>query len=142
METSHSRPQHILLVEDNSADVRLVQEMLKEIDLLTHLTIVHDGEDALAFLRQEQPYLNAPRPDCILLDLHLPRTDGFTVLRDMQADPRLRGIPVVACVSSDLAKVQLETYNLPADCIFVKGYDPKELKRVLTRCPEVTNTQG
>ena len=54
METSHSRPRHILLVEDSAADVRMVQEMLKEIDLLTHLTIVHDGEDALAFLRQEQ----------------------------------------------------------------------------------------
>jgi chemotaxis family two-component system response regulator Rcp1 len=142
METTHSRPRHILLVEDNQADVRMVQEMLKEIDLLAHLTIVHDGEDALAFLRQEEPYLNAPRPDCILLDLHLPRRDGFTVLRDLQDDPRLRGIPVVACVSSDLAKEQLKAFDLPADCIFVKGYDPEELKRVLTRCPAVTHTQG
>jgi two-component system response regulator len=126
-------------VEDNKADARIVKEMLEDLDLLTHLTIVQDGEDALAFLRREQPYLNAPRPDCILLDLHLPRKDGFAVLRDIHTDPQLSSIPVVACLGSTLEKERLESYNLPADCFFVKDYNPEELKRVLTRCPAVIN---
>jgi len=72
-------PLHILLVEDNPADVRLRQELLKEVPIPTSLSVVNDGEQAMAFLRREGQYAGAPSPDFILLDLRLPRKDGYEV---------------------------------------------------------------
>src|SRR5262245_35614110 len=92
----------LLLIEDNSADVRLMQENLKAVDLPTHLDVVSDGDDALCFLRRQGPYADAARPDFILLDLYLPRKDGFVVLTELEQDPSLRGIPVVVCLGLGL----------------------------------------
>ena len=63
----------ILLVEDNAGDARLTREAFKDSKLLNALHHVQDGVEAMAFLRREGPYGNAPRPDLILLDLNLPR---------------------------------------------------------------------
>jgi CheY-like chemotaxis protein len=127
-------PVRLLLVEDNGADVRLMQENLKAVNFPTHLDVVSDGEDALCFLRREAPYADAARPDFILLDLHLPRKDGFAVLIELERDPNLRGIPVVVCLGSELDTERVKDYHLPADCLFVKGYDPETLRRILTNC--------
>lgn len=134
MKIAHTELVRLLLVEDNRADVRLLQENLKDIDIPTHLDVVEDGEDALAFLRQQEPYANALRPDFILLDIYLPRKNGFQVLDELEHDPILRAIPLVICLGSGIVKQQLESYKLPADCFFVKSYDPAELKRILTHC--------
>lgn len=77
-----SEPMRLLLVEDNGADRRLFQENLKALPfpLPIRLDIVTDGEEALAFLRQQPPYADVPRPHCIFLDLYLPRKTGFEVL--------------------------------------------------------------
>ena len=98
----------ILLVEDNAADVRIIQETLREMPFPTQLDMVEDGEAALAFLRRHAPHGNAPRPDLILLDLHLPRKNGFEVLDEIHGDPELRTIPVVVCLGSMLDAAQLE----------------------------------
>jgi len=132
-------PLRILLVEDNAADARIIEISLQEIPLQTQLTVVDDGDDALAFLRRRPPYVDAPRPDLILLDLHLPRKNGFEVLDEISGDAHLRMIPVVVCLGSALEAERLDRYALPADCVFTKGYDPEGLLRVLTRCPSVTN---
>jgi two-component system, chemotaxis family, response regulator Rcp1 len=129
----------LLLVEDNGADVRLMRENLKAVDLPTHLDVVGDGDDALRFLRRQAPYLDATRPDFILLDLHLPRKDGFAVLAELEKDRGLGTIPVVVCLGSGLDKERLKEYRLPADCLFVKGYDPEALRRILTNCTARTN---
>lgn len=134
MTIAHREPVRLLLVEDNRADIRLLQENLKDIDIPTHLDVVEDGEDALAFLRQQEPYANALRPDFILLDMYLPRKNGFQVLDELERDPILRAIPLVVCLGSSIEKQQLEPYKFPADCFFVKGYDPEELARILTHC--------
>ena len=65
----------ILLVEDSPGDVRLTQEALKDSKLYNNLNVVPDGVEAIAFLRRQGNYTNAPRPDLILLDLNLPRMD-------------------------------------------------------------------
>ena len=139
MDATLNQPIRILLVEDSPADVRITQETLKKVQLLTHLDVVGDGTEAMAFLRRHDPYLNARRPDIILLDLHLPRKTGFEVLDELQQDATLRDIPVAVCLASPDDRYRLEKYNLPADCFFIKTYDPDQLTRVLTRCPGTAN---
>ena len=78
------KPVDILLVEDNPGDVRLTIEGLKEGKILNNLSVVSNGVEALAFLRKEGQYVNAPRPELILLDLNLPRKDGREVLAEIR----------------------------------------------------------
>ena len=66
----------ILLVEDSPSDADLTVEAVEEGKILNELLIVGDGIEALQFLHHEEPYVDAPRPDLILLDLNLPRKDG------------------------------------------------------------------
>src|SRR5438309_1191387 len=89
-----ARPVEILLVEDNPPDVKLVEECLREVTFSYHLHTIHDGENALAFLQRQVPYTRAPRPDLILLDIHLPQTSGWDVLAWVRAQPSLARIPV------------------------------------------------
>lgn len=77
----------VLLVEDNPADVRLTMEALREGKMAPRLSVVEDGMEALAFLRKEGKYSDAPRPDLVLLDLNLPRKSGLEVLREMKTPP-------------------------------------------------------
>lgn len=125
---------NILLVEDNPADVRLVQEMLKDVQFPTFLSTVDDGEQALAFLRREGQYKNAPRPDFILLDLYLPQKDGYEVLSEIRRDPALRGMPVILCLGSELERERLEASNVSPDCLFVKSFDPERLAQIFLCC--------
>ncbi|MDT4983599.1 MAG: hypothetical protein QOF95_1089, partial [Pseudonocardiales bacterium] len=85
----------VLLVEDDPGDVVIAQEALRAGNLATQLDVVSDGVEAMAYLRREPPYADAPRPDLILLDLNLPRRDGREVLAEVKADESLQHIPVI-----------------------------------------------
>ncbi len=74
----------ILLAEDNPGDARLTYEALREAQLSHRLQLVTDGETALAYLRREGRYAQAVRPDLVLLDLHLPRKNGWEVVAEMR----------------------------------------------------------
>ena len=113
----------ILLVEDNPGDVRLAQEALKEGTLPTRLSVVGDGVEAVAFLRQEGQYADSPRPGLILLDLNLPRKSGHEVLADIKQDPDLKRIPVVILTTSKSERDITEAYNLHANCYVTKSVD-------------------
>lgn len=113
----------ILLVEDNPGDIRLTQEALKESKMRNRLNVVHDGVEALDFLRRKAPYDHAPRPDIILLDLNLPRKDGRAVLEEIKADADLRRIPVVILTTSDDEHDILRSYDLHANCYITKPLD-------------------
>ncbi len=121
----------ILLVEDNPGDVRLTQEALKESKIRNNLSIVKDGVDALAFLRREGIYQNAPRPDIILLDLNLPRKDGREVLHEIKEDDILKRIPVVILTTSDDEHDILVSYNLHANCYITKPVDLAQFVRII-----------
>lgn len=119
----------ILLVEDNPGDVRLTEETLKDSDLDPDLHVVSDGPDALEFLRQQGEYSDSPRPDLILLDLHLSRMDGEEVLREMNEE--MRDIPVVAISGSQKgADLKLGGLGERVDAFLVKPVDPDDLERV------------
>ena len=85
----------VLLVEDNEADVVLMQEALREGGVQLDLSVAPDGEQALADLRDGHPL-----PDLVLLDLNLPRKDGREVLSEMKADPALAEVPVIVLTTS------------------------------------------
>lgn len=110
----------ILMVEDNPGDVRLTQEALKEGKVMNHMNVVWDGMEAIAFLRKEGKYADAPRPDLILLDLNLPKKDGREVLAEIKEDNNLKHIPVVVLTTSEAEQDIIRSYNLHANCYIVK----------------------
>jgi CheY-like chemotaxis protein len=122
---------NILLVEDNPADVLLTQEALEESKLINCISIVKDGEEALAFLRKEGKYRGAATPDLILLDLNLPKKDGREVLKDIKEDDELRVIPVVVLTTSAADEDVLRTYQLHANCYIMKPVDFAQFTRVV-----------
>lgn len=125
-----------LLVEDNPGDVRLTREALKESKLKNNLSVVGDGVDALAFLRRQPPYENAPRPDVILLDLNLPRKSGREVLAEIKADPDLRRIPVVVITSSEAEQDVIASYDLHVNCYVTKPVDLDQFIKVVRSISE------
>jgi two-component system, chemotaxis family, response regulator Rcp1 len=116
-------PIEILMVEDSPGDVRLTKEALKEAKVLNHISVCEDGVEAMAFLRREGPYAEAPRPDLILLDLNLPRKDGREVLAEIRSDPALTQIPVVVLTTSRAEQDVLRSYALHANCYVTKPVD-------------------
>ena len=117
------RPIEILLAEDNPGDVRLTQEAFKEGKILNQLHVVGDGVEALAFLRQEGEYKDAPRPDIVLLDLNMPRMSGREVLTEIKQDKNLRRIPVVILTTSEAEEDIVRSYNMHANCYVSKPVD-------------------
>ena len=109
---------HILLVEDNPGDVRLIQEALKTTDLQYVLDIASDGDDALSRLLKESG-LNS-LPDLVILDLNLPRRSGHEVLALIKDHPRTRTIPVIILSSSALSEDIQKAYGLHANCYIQK----------------------
>jgi two-component system, chemotaxis family, response regulator Rcp1 len=113
-------PIQILLVEDNTGDVRLMREVLIGVNNSIHLLVVSDGVEAMAFLNREGDYVRAPRPDLILLDLNLPKMDGREVLARMKTDAKLKTIPVLVLTTSDAESDILKSYQLHANCYICK----------------------
>lgn len=110
----------VLLVEDSPGDVRLTLEAFREADKSVHLSVVSDGVEAMAFLRQEGQHVDAPRPDLILLDLNLPKMDGREVLARIKKDDRLKMIPTLILTTSDAEADIVRSYQLQANCYLSK----------------------
>jgi chemotaxis family two-component system response regulator Rcp1 len=121
----------ILLAEDSPGDVRLTKEALKESKMLNALHVVPDGVEALAFLRREGEYADAPRPDLILLDLNMPRRDGREVLAEIKGDEDLARIPVVILTTSEAEQDILRSYDLGANCYVTKPVDLDQFLKVI-----------
>lgn len=123
MEVGTVRAVEVLLIEDNPGDVRLTREALAAASVEIRLTVLNDGEQAIAYLRRP-----GARPDLILLDLNLPRVDGGDVLAAIKVDARLRAIPVVVLTSSEAPRDIARVYDLHANCCVTK---PLELDRYI-----------
>lgn len=121
-----SQSLEILLVEDNPGDVFLITSTLGESSVPHSLHQVADGELAVTYLRQEGEYARAPRPHLILLDLNLPRKNGFEVLTEIKRDENLKEIPVVVLTSSRAEQDILNSYRLYASCYITKPFEINE----------------
>lgn len=127
---THGR-REVLLVEDSQGDIRLIREALREISGGHVLHVVNDGVEALAFLHRTGPYVSAPRPNLILLDLNLPRKNGREVLFEIKHDAQLRDIPVIVLTISTAEEDVLTAYRLHANCYVIKPVNLEHFFRVL-----------
>jgi len=118
-----SLPIEVLLVEDDPGDVLMTQEAFEEHKVRNKLSVVSDGEEALAYLRRQGEHAEATRPDLILLDLNLPRIDGREVLQVIKEDEDLRRIPVVVLTTSQADEDILRSYSLHANAYVTKPVD-------------------
>ncbi|MFC4122321.1 response regulator [Nonomuraea zeae] len=125
------RPIEVLLVEDDQGDILLTKEAFDLNKVRNRLHVVNDGEQAMAFLRQEESYAGVPRPDLILLDLNLPRMGGMEVLAEVKADAVLRTIPVVILTTSEAEEDILHSYRLHANAYVAKPVDFEQFIRVV-----------
>jgi CheY-like chemotaxis protein len=122
-------PVDILLVEDNAGDARLMKEALAEAKIRNRLHVLTDGVEALAYLRRQNGFAGAERPDLILLDLNMPRQDGRQVLAEIKKDEDLRRIPVVILSTSQAEADVARAYDLHANCYITK---PLDVERLIT----------
>lgn len=116
-EAAEPRRVQILLVDDNDADVWLFREALDSLRIRHDLRVARDGEEALALLKQPAAAL----PEIILLDISMPKVDGFAVLTSVRADPRLRAIPVIMLSSSRDQRDVLRAHELGANSYLCKA---------------------
>jgi two-component system response regulator len=121
----------ILLVEDDPADVKLTKRVLNQSKLHLSLSVVKDGVEAMRYLRREDEYADAIRPDLILLDLNLPRKDGREVLEDIRNDSTLKRLPVVILTTSKAEEDIAKSYDLHANCYITKPVDLQEFTKVV-----------
>ncbi len=110
----------ILLLEDEAADAYLVKIALKENKILARLHHVVDGYEGLSFLQQKDEYSNMPRPDLILLDLNMPRMNGYEFLAAVKNDERFKSIPIVVLTTSDVESDVVSAYQLGAASYITK----------------------
>ncbi|MEY2431174.1 MAG: hypothetical protein QOC92_899 [Acidimicrobiaceae bacterium] len=120
---SPSQPIEVLLVEDDPGDVLMTQEAFKDYKISNRLSVVTNGEDAIAYLRKQGRFADEPTPDLVLLDLNLPRRDGREVLREIKGDPELRRMPVVVLTTSNADEDVHASYDLHANAYVRKPVD-------------------
>lgn len=118
-------PGSILYVEDDERDVELTLGALEQHHLANAVTVVRDGEEALDYLYRRRSFETRPTNDpvLVLLDLKMPKVDGFEVLRQIKSDERLKMIPVVVLTSSREEQDLIASYQLGVNAYVVKPVD-------------------
>jgi CheY-like chemotaxis protein len=123
MENAYKRNINVLIVEDNPGDARLIEEVFKQNKIYSSFIILNDGVKAINYLKKQDEYINAMKPDVIILDLNLPKKDGREVLSEIKFDELLMHIPVIVLTSSSSEEDILNAYNLHANCYVTKPID-------------------
>lgn len=111
---------HMLLVEDNEGDILLTREALEEAKILTRLSVVRDGKEAIDFTSKLGKYADVDLPDLILLDINLPKKNGHEVLKYIKENESLKHIPVIMLTTSSSEKDINMAYNHYANCYIIK----------------------
>ena len=121
----------ILLIDDNPEDAMLIIDAFKELSSGYKFYTVKDGVEALAFLKKTDSYTNAPRPDLILLDLNMPKKDGYDVLKEIKSESELKIIPIIVLTSSAAQKDVYKAYDFHANSYIVKTSDIGHLNEIV-----------
>jgi chemotaxis family two-component system response regulator Rcp1 len=121
----------ILLVEDNEDDIVIIQEVFADMKLASIVNTVRDGEEALAYLRRNGKYKVARVPDIVLLDINMPKKNGFEVLEEMKKDPRLQSLPVIMLTTSHREEDVVRSYEKGACSYIHKLVDLNQFKQLI-----------
>ena len=125
-------PVDILLVEDNRDHISLIKRSLKSRNIVNNIRVVDDGQAALDYLFRLGPYADpasSPRPHLILLDVRLPKVDGFEVLSKIKKDGVLKDIPVIILTTSDKDEDIEQGYAMGANSYVTKPIDFEDFKQ-------------
>jgi two-component system, chemotaxis family, response regulator Rcp1 len=122
---------HILLVEDNEGDIVLTLEAFEEAKFNVDISIAKDGEQAINFLLKKGKYVAEKTPDLILLDINLPRKNGFEVLEFIKNNDALMQIPVIILTTSSSEKDILNAYRHHASCFITKPLGMDEFQKAI-----------
>ena len=126
-------PIHILLVEDNEGDIFLTREAFESAKVMTQLSVVRDGKAAIDFLNKEGEYSREKAPDLLLLDLNLPKRNGYEVLEFVKSNNQLNHIPVIILSTSSAQSDINKCYNKHANCYITKPMDVENLFNVISK---------
>lgn len=126
-----SQPVEILLVEDNEDDAVIIQEVFADMRLATLINVVRDGEEALAYLQRQGKYKVVRMPDIVLLDINMPKKNGFEVLEEMKKDPRLQSLPVIMLTTSYREEDVVRSYAKGACSYMHKLVDLDQFKQLI-----------
>jgi two-component system, chemotaxis family, response regulator Rcp1 len=126
-----SRPIELFLVEDNPGDVRLAQEIFKEVKVKINLIVAEDGVQAMDYLKKVCADPRLLKPELIILDLNLPKKDGREVLAEIKTNEDLLRIPVIILTSSTSAEDVNKAYGEHANCYIAKPVDLDEFARII-----------
>lgn len=127
------KPVTILLAEDSAEDIELIRVAFEHHGFAVDLRAVRDGREAMAYLRGEGEYAQAPEAGLMLLDLNMPRMDGREVLAEVKNDPQLRELPVVILTTSAAEADVHHAYTHQANAFLTKPIDFDEFLE-LVRC--------
>lgn len=122
---------NVLLVEDNEGDILLTRETFAEIESPVNLHVVKDGEEAISFMMKEEQFSDAITPDLILLDLNIPKVNGFDILQKIKKTPNLKLIPIIVLSTSNKDKDILDSYKNYVNCYITKPVDLNEFAEII-----------
>jgi two-component system cell cycle response regulator DivK len=114
----------ILIIEDTEDNRRILRDLLTAADY--NLLEATDGEEGICMAAQH-------RPDLILMDIQLPRLDGYEAMRRIKTRPELRDIPIIAVTSYALSGDDVKAKAAGADAYVAKPFSPRELLAVIRR---------
>jgi CheY-like chemotaxis protein len=140
----------VLVAEDNDNDAQMLRRAFQQAGLVVPLYVVSDGDEAVEYLQGSGRYANRKRfpvPDLLLLDLKMPRKDGFQVIEWVRKQPSLAPLRIVVLTSSDEIRDVNQAYRLGANSFLVKPLDFTDFKNTIhdiltywraNRAPEVS----
>lgn len=122
---------HILLVEDDAIAAYITKEALENASIQNTLTVVHDGDDAISYLRRRGDFSEATKPDLVILDLNMPKKNGLEVLEEMRSDSDFKNMPVIILTTSSAEKDIEETFRANASCYITKPFEESQFLRAI-----------
>jgi CheY-like chemotaxis protein len=125
----------VILVADDDADDRLlIKEAFEEARLLNPIHFVEDGEELLDYLKRRKKYADfadIPLPGLLLLDLNMPRKNGFEALKEIKSDETLKQLPIVVFTTSKIEEDVYSSYNLGVNSFITKPVTFQSLVSVM-----------
>ena len=125
------QPVQILLAEDNEDDIVLLETSFEEAKFVHITQVVRDGEEAMAYLHHQPPYQNSALPGLVLLDINMPKMNGFEVLESIKSNPLLKAIPVIMLTTSKREEDIIRSYQEGACSFISKPVDFQDFQKVI-----------